>query len=123
MRLLKILLIGNLVFLLNANAKEFPFDITKIKGYHKGINLKTIMAPILNQIWIYSSTLPQKKLKKLILSKLNAKVIGYDEIYGLLVEFDNKNTKQLKIIEKIKLLNQIDNVFNRVYTGRRAFNE
>ena len=65
--------------------------------------------------------LSQNELEILVLSKYKFKIIAYKKVYGLLVEIDEKDKEQLSIIEEIKSLDIIDNVYNRVYEGNSAF--
>jgi len=114
-----ILVLGALLFAFNSD--DLPFDKSKIKGNDGIRDISNLVAPIVNQIWIASKKLSQKELTTLVLSKYQFKTIGYKRIYGLLIEIDENNKKQLQILEEIKLIKDIDNVYNRVYEGHKGF--
>jgi hypothetical protein len=119
-KILSFLVIGVLV--LFAFNDDFPFDKSKIQGYDGKEDIQKIVAPIINQVWVASKKLSKEELEKLVLSKYKFQVIGYEKVYGLLIQFDETNKHQLEILEELKSDKNIDNVYNRVYEGSKGFN-
>lgn len=121
MKIFSLFIISSLI-LFAINNSEFPFDKSKVKGYDGTNDLSKIVAPIVNQVWIASKKLSKGELKRLVLSKYQFKIVGYKRVYGLLIQIDENDKNQLKILEELKTTNGIDNVYNRVYEGNRGFN-
>ena len=103
------------------NNHNIPFEKTKLKNYYEGIDLSKYIGIIKNQIWIASKSLTKEELSKIVLKDYSFRVLGYRKISGLLIEFNEINKEQLKIIENIKTTKGIDNVYNRVYEGQNVF--
>ncbi len=120
MKKLLVLLIFS-VFLFSSNSYELPFDKSKLNNYDAQSDLTNYVGSIKNQVWIYSKTLSEIQLKDKIFNLYKFKIIGFDKLYGLLIEFDETDKYQLEIVNKIKYLDDIDNVFHRVYEGKKAF--
>jgi|GEM_PF-5034533 len=109
------------ILLYGASVDEIPFDKSKVDGYDTTVDINHIVTPIKNQVWIASKKLSQNELETLVLNKYKFKIIAYKKVYGLLVEIDEEDKEQLSILEEIRLLDTIDNVYNRVYEGNSAF--
>ena len=118
-KLLLLLIFSSCLF--SSSKYNLPFDKTKLSNYNGKNDLTNYIGIIKNQVWIYSKTLSQNQLKNKILELYKFDVIGFDKLYGMLIQFDNTDKNQLDIIDNIKYLNGIDNVFNRVYEGKKAF--
>ena len=102
---------------------EFSFNTSKLEGYDGTQDVSEITGTINNQIWIYSETLSRTDIEKTITSYPDFNVIGFDEIRGLLVEFDTSKISIKEDIEKLKLEKGIDSVDYRVYEGRNSIKE
>ncbi len=100
---------------------DLPFDETKLENYDGKSDLSNYIGMIQNQVWIYSKKLSKDELEDKILSMYQFKIVTYDDTYGLLVEYDNNDIVQVEIIEKIKNMENIDNVFHRVFRGSEVF--
>ncbi|MCK5111870.1 MAG: hypothetical protein KAQ94_10150 [Arcobacteraceae bacterium] len=120
MNFITILFLSTLLLASSFN-DDFPFDKTKLENYDKKTDINSFFGVIKNQIWIASKKLSQKELEDLVLNQYNFKIIGYNKVYGLLIQFDETDQTQLQIIKDIRTMNNIDNVYNRVYEGSRAF--
>jgi hypothetical protein len=115
--------IGFLFFIVGLyafNIHAYPFDKEKLANYNTNTDLKSHIGPITNQIWIASKKLSKSQLESLVKKDSDFTIIGYHKIYGLLIEFDDTDTKQKQIIEKFKTYPGIDNVYNRVFEGHNA---
>lgn len=115
-----ILIFLTVTFLNALGTNHYPFDKTKLSNYTPDIDLQTYVGSIKNQVWIASKKFNRSQLEKLVKKEYHFKIIGYYKVYGLLIEYDDMNKKQQKVIERIKTLKGVDNVFNRVYEGHNA---
>ncbi len=120
MKILLLLIVCSL-YLFSSNRDNLPFDVTKLNNYNAKSDLKGSIGIIKNQVWIYSKSLSREQLENKILNLCEFQIISFDKLYGLLIQFDETNKEHLKIIEKIKYLKGIDDVFNRVYEGKNSF--
>ncbi|NOQ30372.1 MAG: hypothetical protein GQ570_04520 [Helicobacteraceae bacterium] len=116
MKKIVLLLLATLLLI----AQEYPFDMSKLKFFNKNDDISRHSGPVSNQVWISSNTLNNQDLKDLILSKYNFKIYGFDKIFGWLVEFNDNDIDQMKIIESFKINNNINEVINRLYQGSNS---
>ncbi len=111
------LFILNLIIFISVLANDI--DMNNVKGY-TGDSSK-LLGIIENQSWVTSKVLSEDQLKKVIKKYDNFKIIRYDSLYGVLVEYEHLNSFVLEELEKLKQEPGIYKIFNRVYEGRNAF--
>jgi len=100
--------------------EEFQFDTSKVEGYDGVGNIEEIIGAIQNQIWVYSASLTENEVRNIVAQYPEFTVVGYDEVQGLLAEFDEQSTDALEAIEELKLEKGIDSVDNRVHEGKEV---
>lgn len=98
----------------------FAFDESKIEGNDGIIDIEKITGIIVNQSWVNSFTLSKSDLELIIANYPNLQIIGYDEILGLLVEYDENDISIIEALEEIKGMMGISGVRNRYYIGNRS---
>lgn len=99
-------------------SKVFPFDVNKLGDYNASKDISEISAVVLNQFWVYSNTLSESELRTIVSKYKDVKIIGYDDIEGLLIEGDNHNKDMNNTLLKISTEKDIDSVDKRIYQGR-----
>ncbi len=97
--------------------KKFIVDSSKIEGYDGTQDLSIVEGMVKNQIWVYSNSLSQAEIEIIVAKYSIFTVIDFDEVLGLLVQFDETNLKLQENIEKLKLESGIDSLDYRYYEG------
>ena len=95
-----------------------PMDITKVEGFNGATEPAKLSGIIKNQYWIQDfGTLSEAELRTIVSSYPILTVIGYSDVYGLLVEIPENSAEANSAIKSIELTEKIQNVRNRVYIG------
>jgi len=99
-------------------APLFGFDRSKLEIDNPDQNLSEVEAVIRNQYWLYSKTLAENDLRKIAQRyHKHIRIIGYDDIEGLLIEFHRD--KDIPIFShKLEQEKGIDSVDIRIYRGK-----
>lgn len=101
------------------NVKEnHPFSFENITPPN---NIENNIGIIENQSWVSSKVFNQKQLKQIVSKYDKLNIINYSEIYGVLIEYDKNSFEVKEQINKLKQEYGIDDVYNRVYEGKNAF--
>ncbi len=69
---------------------------------------------VINQSWIYSIVLSESELKVIAERYPSLNIIGYSDIEGLLVEYNEESYESHKSLEEIRFIDKIVSVENRV---------
>ncbi|MEM8500465.1 MAG: S8 family serine peptidase [Pseudomonadota bacterium] len=100
--------------------EEFAFDPAKIDGNDGTLPMDRLIGAIINQSWVDSSTLSESDLTSLVQQFGVFLILGYDEINGLLIEYDETSVAALEALEELKLTMGISSVFNRLHEGENV---
>lgn len=95
----------------------FSFDQSKIEGNDGIVDIDIIVGAITNQSWIYSNTLTRSEIETITSLYPVLQVLGYDQLLGLLVEYDENNNESIQALDNIRAINGIDSVRNRYFRG------
>ncbi|WP_299875036.1 S8 family serine peptidase [uncultured Cocleimonas sp.] len=98
--------------------KYFPFDNSKLEGYDATQELSKQIGIVLNQAWVYSETLSESAIKAIVSNYQGFNIIDFDEVRGLLVEFDETLVQSQTDINTIKAIAGIGSVDSRVFEGK-----
>lgn len=98
--------------------ENLPFDMGNITPPN---NIEQNIGTIQNQSWVSSKTLSELEIKTIIKKYNRLIIVGYNQIYGVLIEYDKNDNKTKDQIGKLKQENGIDKVYNRIYEGKNAF--
>lgn len=98
-------------------AKNFLFNVSKLEGYDSSQDLSKYSGMIINQVWVNSESLNKQDIETIVSKYPNFIIVDFDEVFGLLVEFDDSKPEIPTEIEKMKLEKGIDSVDFRVYEG------
>ena len=101
--------------------ENFNLSMTKVKGFSPQVDTSKLIGQVSNQSWISSKKLTKEALIAIVDKYPNFIIKGYDELNGILIEYDSNSTLVKENLESIKYKAGIDNVFNRVYEGDNAF--
>ncbi len=104
-------------------SKEFIVDISKIDSYDGSQNLSKIEGLVKNQIWVNSESLNRSEIESIVAKYSVFTVIDFDDILGLLVQFDETGNNIYEEIEKLKLESGIDSLNYRYYEGSDTFKQ
>lgn len=99
----------------------FAYDEAKLDGLEPGQTAAEGIAKIVNQSWVSSETLTEAQLTTLV-EGYGAlfTVIGYDEIDGLLIEYDESDSAATDALEDLKFQAGVSDVYNRTHVGEDA---
>ena len=99
----------------------FPFDRHKIQGAWDVWNVETLVAPIVNQVWVTAYPPDEKRLREIVATFPELQVIGYSTTHdGLLVQFDDTKYSAPTIINKLVPHVGGDYVYSRMFEGCMA---
>lgn len=96
---------------------DFPFDESKIEGNDGSKPLSQVIGAIKNQVWVYSNTLDRVELETIVSNYNSFNVIGFDDIQGLLIQFNSESSVDFEELENLKLESGINSVVNRFHKG------
>ncbi|MFK7965472.1 MAG: S8 family serine peptidase [Burkholderiaceae bacterium] len=96
---------------------RFPFSANKVSLYEGTFADDSYHGRVTNQVWLYSQTLDQSRLEQLAAQYPTFQVVGYDQINGLLLQFDDSNMQNMTALGSMRLASGINSVVNRVVTG------
>ncbi|PLX71225.1 MAG: hypothetical protein C0602_02250 [Denitrovibrio sp.] len=94
------------------------YEQAKISGYDGISDIKDVQGEIVNQKWVFSSTLSSAEIINIIDDYTEFTVAGTDEYQGVLIEYDETDISAIEAVESLKLEKGIDSVYPRTYTGR-----
>ncbi len=97
--------------------KQFTFNKLKVDGYDSTKTIEDVIGTILNQAWVYSTYLTESAIRVIVADYPSLTIIDYDDIQGLLVEFDETSITALEALASLELETGIDSVDYRVHEG------
>ncbi|MEA1913816.1 MAG: S8 family serine peptidase [Campylobacterota bacterium] len=100
-----------------AISEVFEFSESKVEGVDENTTIDEVIGVIVNQSWVYSSSLSEAEIKTIVEQYTQLEIKGYDEIDGLLIEYNENDNSTKEAIEELKLEEGIDSVVNRVHEG------
>jgi hypothetical protein len=98
----------------------FPFDESKVTGNNSSNSIDELIGVIKNQSWVNSSSFSEFELRAVVDKYTSFTVIGYDFIFGLLIEYDDTNLAVKEDLEELKFESGISSVHNRLFEGKSA---
>jgi hypothetical protein len=97
--------------------KDYPFNPLKLEGYDDTQDLSEVTGAITNQVWIYSLSLSKSEIEGIVSEYSSFTVLGFDEVRGLLVEFDESDLQSEADLKEVKLKSGVDSVNFRIHEG------
>lgn len=94
------------------------YEQAKINGYDGTGDIDDVQGDIVNQKWVFSSTLSSAEIVDIIDNYTELNVAGTNEYQGVLIEYDETDTSAIEAVESLKLEKGIDSVYPRTFTGR-----
>ncbi len=95
-----------------------PFDSSKVVKDNASTPLDETIGIIENQLFVFSLSRTEAQLRTILSGYSEFTVIGYDDMQGVLVEFDE--TSSADAIERLKQETGVDSVVYRLYEGENA---
>lgn len=96
--------------------ESLAFDPEKLHGYDPTIPLSSQAGAVINQFWVQSRTLDRMALEALI-PTAEMDILGYDKIFGLLVELDQYNPQAYQALDVLEKKPGIELVRSRKHIG------
>jgi hypothetical protein len=98
----------------------FEFDSSKIPSNDGTVDISEIIDEITNQSWVYSTSLSENDLRDIVSSYNVFTIVGYDSVYGLLIQYDETDISVIEALEELKMEQGISSVDARIYEGENA---
>lgn len=94
---------------------ELPFDVSRLDT--RDDNISDISSIVTNQFWVYSESLGESQLRKIVRKTNLVRIIGYDRIRGLLIECDTTKKAVAQYMHELESKEGVDSIDSRVYEG------
>ncbi len=112
---------GNIIQTQFSVEKNLPFNTVKLEGYDPTQEISKQTGVISNQSWIYSESLSGSAIETIVSNYNSLTILEFDQVRGLLVEFDDSVTQSLLDLDKVRTVSGIDSVDSRVFEGAYSF--
>jgi hypothetical protein len=111
---------NNVPIMITTGDEIIPFDKSKVISNTPNKPLDQSTGYISNQMWVVSNNVSKDELLSIISNYKKLQVIAYDNTFGALIEFDEKDKEAISQINLLKSENRIKSVFYEYFSGKNV---